>query len=344
MSAKAHFSKELNIPESLNERASRVADLLVHNAALCRVKAEKIHGMARWIDCGIETSGGIAAGLALARICMADLADITIVQSHISGIDRPIVQVSTDHPVAACLLSQYAGWALSEGKFFAMGSGPMRAAACKEELLTSLNYSEKPDRVIGVLECRKRPPDSIIEKIAIDCKISPDRLTLAAAPTASVAGGIQVVARSVETALHKLVELKFDLSRIVSAQGWAPLPPVAKNDMDAIGRTNDAVLYGATVIIQVTGADFPEDPGCNDISQSLTEIGRHLPSSASRDYGEPFGEIFKKYNYDFYQVDPGLFAPARVIFENIETGRSHEFGKIRADLLSDSFRLPSGTK
>jgi methenyltetrahydromethanopterin cyclohydrolase len=69
-----------------------------------------------------------------------------------------------------------------------------------------------------------------------------------------------------------------------------------------------------------------------------------LPSSASRDYGEPFGEIFKKYNYDFYQVDPGLFAPARVIFENIETGRSHEFGKIRADLLSDSFRLPSGTK
>ena len=41
----------------------------------------------------------------------------------------PLVQVVTDHPVRACLASQYAGWAIKEGKYFAMGSGPMRAAA-----------------------------------------------------------------------------------------------------------------------------------------------------------------------------------------------------------------------
>ena len=344
MSTNARLSKELFIPEPLNERASRVADLLVHNSALCKVQSEAIHGMARWIDCGITASGGIAAGLALARICMGDLADISIVNSTIPGIDRPTVQVTTDHPVGACLLSQYAGWALSEGKFFAMGSGPMRAAAGKEDLIKSLGYSEHANRVVGVLECRKRPPDSIVEKIAIDCKVTPDRLTLLAAPTASIAGGIQVVARSVETALHKLVELNFDLSRIVSAQGWAPLPPVAKDDMEAIGRTNDSVLYGATVILQVTGPDFSENETNQIPQESIVEIGRHLPSSASRDYGEPFAEIFRKYNYDFYKVDPGLFAPARVIFENIETGRSHEFGKIRPDLLAHSFRLPSVTK
>ena len=40
-----------------------------------------------------------------------------------------------------------------------------------------------------------------------------------------------MVARSVETALHKLHELKFDLNQIVSAFGTAPLPPVATKDL-----------------------------------------------------------------------------------------------------------------
>lgn len=329
MSTKAHLSKQLTAPESLNNRAARVANLLLHNAALCRVGHTILPGGSNWLDCGIDSQGGIAAGLAMARVCLADLAEVSIVPSHIPGLDRPSVQVTTDHPVLACLASQYAGWALSEGKFFAMGSGPMRAAAAKEELIQSLNYIEKPEMVVGVLECRKIPPDTVIQKIAESCGLATNAIALLAAPTASIAGGVQVVARSVETALHKLVELHFDLSRIVSAQGWSPLPPVAKDDMKAIGRTNDAVLYGATVIIQVTGDDA-----------SLEETGLKVPSSASRDYGEPFENVFKKYNYDFYQVDPGLFAPARVIFENIETGRSFEFGEIRLDLLKDSFRLP----
>ncbi|MFM7592542.1 MAG: methenyltetrahydromethanopterin cyclohydrolase [Isosphaeraceae bacterium] len=340
MTAPARISKPLFIPESLNLRASRVADLLAHNADLCKVHIESIHGQARWIDCGISSTGGISAGIALARVCLGDLAEVSIAPAYIPGINRPTIQVSTDHPVLACLASQYAGWALSEGKFFAMGSGPMRSAAGKEDLIKSLNYSDQSERIVGVLECRKRPPDSIIEKISIDCKTTPDKLTLLAAPTASVAGGIQVVARSIETALHKLVELNFDLSRIISAQGWAPLPPVAGEDMAAIGRTNDAVLYGATVILQVNGPDFPGPQIELSSGHAISEVGMRLPSSASRDYGLPFIETFKNYNYDFYKVDPALFAPARVIFENIETGRTHEFGQVNAEILKDSFRLP----
>ena len=50
------------------------------------------------------------------------------------GLPCPVVQVSSDNPVLACMASQYAGWQVSVGKFFAMGSGPMRAAWGKEEL------------------------------------------------------------------------------------------------------------------------------------------------------------------------------------------------------------------
>ena len=127
------------------------------------------------------------------------------------------------------------------------------------------------------------------------------------------------MARSVETALHKLAELKFDLGRIQSAQGSAPLPPVARDDVSAIGRTNDAVLYGGRVVLYVTGDDA-----------SLEQIGPKVPSSSSRDFGEPFAAIFARYNHDFYAVDPLLFSPAEVVFQNLDTGRSHAFGGDRS--------------
>lgn len=328
MSHSAKLSIPLVAPESLNDRSARVADALAACPSLYRVASHESHGGARVIDCGIVVPGGLSAGLALARMCMGDLADVSIVPASIPSVDRPMVFVRTDFPVLACLSAQYAGWALSSGKYFAMGSGPMRSAAGKEDLIKSLGYSETPARVTGVLETRKLAPVEIIDKIASDCGVSSDKLVLAVAPTASLAGGVQVVARSVETALHKLVELGFDLSRLVAAQGWAPLPPIAKDDMAAIGRTNDAVLYGATVVLQVTGDD-----------DSIAAAAARVPSCASRDFGDPFAVTFERYGFDFYKVDPGLFAPARVIFENVTTGRSHGFGTLCPEILRASFAI-----
>jgi methenyltetrahydromethanopterin cyclohydrolase len=249
------------------------------------------------------------------------------VPGEVGGRAALMVQVLTDHPAQACLASQYAGWALKDGKFFAMGSGPMRAAAGTEAIYDLIGFRETADAVVGVLETRKPPPPAIVAKIASACRVAPTAVTLLVAPTASLAGGVQIVARSVETALHKLAELKFDLSRIVSAHGIAPVPPVASNDLAAIGRTNDAVLYGARVILAVTG----DDP-------SLVELGPQIPSSSSRDYGEPFAAIFARYNNDFYAVDPHLFSPAEVVFQNVETGNTHAFGGVNAQVLARSFQ------
>jgi methenyltetrahydromethanopterin cyclohydrolase len=177
-----------------------------------------------------------------------------------------------------------------------------------------------------VLETRKPPPRAVVEMIATACGVAPPAVTLLVAPTASLAGGVQVVARSVETALHKLSELKFDLSRVISAHGSAPLPPVAADDLAAIGRTNDSILYGARVILWVTGDDA-----------SLDAIGPRVPSSASRDHGDPFATIFARYNHDFYAVDPHLFSPAEVVFQNLETGRCHAFGRCEPGVLERSF-------
>jgi methenyltetrahydromethanopterin cyclohydrolase len=311
---------------SLNHCASLVAGPLLADADEYRLAVHPIEGGGRYVDCGIETRGGLCLGIELARICLGGLAQVSIVPGELGEKAIPLIQVVTDHPVRACLASQYAGWALKEGKFFAMGSGPMRAAAGSEAIFDVIGFRETACEIIGVLETRKQPPPAIIAKIAQACHTTPSAVTLFAAPTASLAGGLQIAARSVETALHKLAELKFDLSRIISAFGTAPLPPVASNDLAAIGRTNDAILYGARVILAVTGDDA-----------SLESIGPQVPSSASRDHGEPFAAIFARYNHDFYAVDPHLFSPAEIAFQNIDTGKVHTFGQLTPGILARSF-------
>jgi methenyltetrahydromethanopterin cyclohydrolase len=277
-------------------------------------------------DFGIDASGSLSAGVFLARVCLADLAEV---EAGVGcGEDWPWtgVEVSTEHPVAACLASQYAGWEIRGEDFFAMGSGPMRAAAAREPLFEAIGFRERAEHCVGVLEASTIPPNSVALELAGKCHIAPENLTLLVAPTTSSAGTVQVVARSVETALHKLHELGFDLRRIRTGRGTAPLPPVTKDLLAAIGRTNDAILYAGQVALEVTGDDA-----------SLTAIGPRVPSSASPEFGRPFAEIMSRYDNDFYRIDPLLFSASRITFLNRDTGNSFGFGELRPDLIRQSF-------
>jgi methenyltetrahydromethanopterin cyclohydrolase len=310
---------------TLNERAQRLADHLAMNAAQHRVRVQAVGG-ARVLNCGIDTPGGLQAGLALARVCLANLAEVSVVPGEVGGVSCPVVQVATDHPVLACMASQYAGWPIAVGKYFAMGSGPMRAARGAEDIFDHIEGREQPPVAVGVLETRKLPDEAVVQHIAEAVKVPAAKLTLLAAPAASMAGNLQVVARSVETCLHKLHELNFDLAQVVSGFGSAPLPPVAHGETAAIGRTNDAILYGGRVVLWVNAED-----------DQLAEVGPKVPSSASQDHGEPFAAIFKRYDHDFYKIDPLLFSPAEVVFCNLRSGKSHAYGEVLPAVLARSF-------
>ncbi len=311
---------------NLNERAWRLCDELAADAERLNVSVTHSPAGTRLIDCGVKATGGLEAGRRLATICLADLGEVSITAHRAGEPSCPTVTVFTDQPLLACLASQYAGWQLTGEKFFAMASGPMRAVACREPLFEHLGYRETAARVVGVLETSKLPPDEVCRKIAEQCKVPPASVTLVIARTASIAGTVQVVARAVETALHKLHELSYDLKNVASAFGCAPLPPIAADDMTGIGRTNDAVLYGGEVTLWV-----------RDDDARLAEIGPKIPSSASADFGEPFSAIFERYGRDFYEIDPLLFSPAIVTLVNLATGRAQRFGKLRPDVLQQSF-------
>jgi methenyltetrahydromethanopterin cyclohydrolase len=313
-------------PLTLNEQAWGIADQMAAQAASLRIAVRPTGSGVRVLDCGVQAQGGLGAGLGLARVCLAGRAEVALAPGTIPGLLCPQVQVVTDHPVPACMASQYAGWQVSVGKFFAMGSGPMRAAYGKEELFDHIPGRERPPVAVGVLETGKLPTDEVTAYLAERLGLSPDRITLLAAPAASIAGAVQVVARSLETALHKLHELKFDLGQVVSGFGAAPLPPVAAADIAAIGRPNDAILYGGQVVLWVQADD--------DV---LAEVGPRVPSSSSPDHGAPFAEVFERYGRDFYRIDPLLFSPAVVSFQNLRTGRTHTFGRPEVEVLRRSF-------
>jgi methenyltetrahydromethanopterin cyclohydrolase len=236
------------------------------------------------------------------------------------------VSVWTDHPAVSCMASQYAGWSISVGKFFAMGSGPLRAhARVERELFDKLGYAEEAIRGVLVLEARALPTDEVAAWIAEKARLSPAQLTFLVAPTASLAGGVQISARILETGMHKMETLGFDVRKIVSAMGTAPISPVAKNDLRAIGRTNDCILYGGQARYTVRAGD-----------SELAELVEKVPASASRDYGTPFYEIFQRYEGDFYKIDPLLFSPAEVWLTSVETGRTFHAGRLNPDVLAAS--------
>lgn len=282
------------------------------------------------LDCGVHVPGGLGAGLDFASICMAGRATVRCAAGQSEVWPGPWIQVESDHPVEACMCAQYAGWPVKGEDFFAMGSGPMRVRRGKEELLKALGAVDSDALAVGTLECDQMPSDELARAMAEECGVDPDRLYLAVAPTRSIAGCVQVVARSIETALHKLHELGFPLTDVRNAWGIAPLCPATPDFAAGIGRTNDAVLYGARVALWLHGDD-----------DRIEELGARLPSSASKDFGRPFAEIFAGYEFDFYKIDPALFSPAEVLLMNLRSGRSWHFGGQRADLIAKSFSVES---
>ncbi len=317
---------------SINALSGPLVQQLIDNARALQIGVSTHESGATVVDAGILHAGSAEAGRLIAEICMGglgkvELSDKTAFKDWPSGI-----KVQSKSPVLACLGSQYAGWALSNEsgheKFFSLGSGPARAIAQREELFKELGYKDSAQNTVLVLETDKIPPMAIIEKITRDTGVQAKNLTLILTPTTSIAGVVQIVGRVLEVALHKAHTLHFPLANIISGNGEAVLPPVSKDFMTAMGRTNDAILFGGFVQLNVN---------CSD--DEARKLAQELPSSASKDYGKTFAEVFKSYNMDFYQIDPLLFSPAKVTINNLETGNSFVAGEFNSQLINKSFNI-----
>ena len=313
---------------SVNESSKILVNKLKKNLDKFQIELIKDSSGVEIIDAGINSIGSVSAGVLISEICMGGLGKVSININYYSKLPTWLT-VRSEQPVIACLASQYAGWSLSassdksnDKKFSCLGSGPARALANREEIFSELNYKDKSDFGVLIMEVSSFPPKVIIEKIINDCDLNPTELTIILTPTNSLAGTTQVVGRVLEVALHKAHSLGFELNDIIEGIATAPLPAPGKDLMEAMGRTNDSILYGGTVHLYIKTTD-----------EKCDQLARQLPSSNSRDYGKSFGSIFKNVNYDFYKIDPQLFAPAVVWISNLNTGKTWNYGRLNLDLL-----------
>ena len=311
---------------SVNKLANPLVATLIADAQRLQLGIEKAASGCTIVDAGIQHPGSLEAGRRIAEICMGGLGHVALQTSATFPHWPWMLSVHAENPLLSCLGSQYAGWSLAHEKFFSLGSGPGRALAGREELYGELGYKDSAEAACLVLESDKAPPAEVVAKVARDTGVAPENLTFILTPTRSLAGTVQIVARVLEVAMHKIHALHFPLAHVVDGMASAPLPPPSPDFLTGMGRTNDAILFGGHAHIFVKGSD-----------EAAAKLAQELPSSSSRDYGRPFAEVFKSVNMDFYKIDPMLFSPAAVTVTALESGKSFTGGRLAPELVDQSF-------
>ena len=311
---------------SVNALTNPLVEQLLSNAKELRLGVERSVNGATIIDAGIDYDGGLEAGRLIAEICMGGLGHVSLQTSTTFSHWPWMLSVHSNNPILSCLGSQYAGWSLAHEKFFSLGSGPGRALAGREDLFKELGYKDQSNSACLVLESDKAPPIEVIEKVSRDTGVSIENLTFILTPTRSLAGTVQIVARVLEVAMHKIHTLHFPLDHVVDGRASAPVPPPSPDFLTGMGRTNDAILFGGHAHLFVKGSD-----------DAAVALAKALPSNSSRDFGRPFAEVFKSVNMDFYKIDPMLFSPAAVTVTALESGNTFTGGALDAALIDQSF-------
>ncbi len=315
---------------SVNALAAPLVKALIKNAVALGLGVSKLKNGVTIVDAGIDATGSMEAGRLITEICMGGLGRVNIRSAKVFSHWRWHLDVWSCSPVLACLGSQYAGWNLSHGSgknfFSALGSGPARALGSAEALFHEMQYRDRATQATMIIEVDKAPPLELTKKIADMCGVRARALTLILTPAHSLAGSIQVVGRVLEVALHKAHTVGFALADIVDGAASAPICPPASDFLSAMGRTNDAIIFGSHAHLYVRGTD-----------EDAQVLAQKLPSKNSRDFGKPFAQIFKDVQCDFYKIDPLLFSPARVAVTALKSGRTFHAGQLHEVLLNKSF-------
>ena len=324
---------------NLNISALGLVKRLCNEADKYAVDVEETESGATLIDAGITAEGGFLAGEIITEICLGGYGTAKLLPIQYGDIVLPSVFVQTDHPTLSTLASQFAGWQIKIDEFSAIASGPARALALKpKDLFEKIMYKEESEVAVLVLETEKKPSEAVIQQIATKCKVTAKNLFLVLFSTTSLTGATQVSGRIVETGLFKLMKLGLDPLLVKHAWGYAPIVPLHPKADEAMGRTNDAVLYGGTA----NYIDSQED------DEKLENLVKLAPSSASKMLQEArklaeknprFLDIFKEAGFDFYKIDPDIFAPAVVVVNNLRTGKTFRAGSLDIEVLKGSLGL-----
>lgn len=309
--------------DTLNRMATELVDEAISFADELTIDVHALSGDAAVLDFGVEVPGAIEAGLVLAELQTAGLATVQSKMGQVGDAPLTHVELATDHPALALLCSQKGGWELATDDFEGLGSGPARALVAEEDIFGRIGYREDEQFAVLAVESDQLPDEAVAAQVAERTGVPETGVFLPAFATASVTGSVVSAARAAELAVFRLSELGFDPGEVLSANGRAPVAPVAADEATAMARTTDALAYGSEVHLVV---DEPVD--------SVAEIA----SIAGTEYGRPLEGVFEDIDWEFAELPVELFGPAKVTVD-VVGGDTHVVGDTYEDVLAESFGL-----
>ncbi len=306
--------------ESLNATALDLVDEAIDFADELDAAVHHLENDAVVVDLGVGADGGIEAGLLLTEIVTGGLATVGTRMETVDGNPLAHVELATDHPRLALLSAGMADW--EPALMDAVGSGPARLLA-EGGAFPPEGYDDEFDFAVLALEADRLPEEPVAEDVASRCGVPTSGVFLPTAPLASVAGGVSMAARAAEVALLRLAHLGYDTSRVVSAAGSAPVPPLAGDRETALVRANDAIAHGGRVHLVVE----EEFDRFGEAAFAATEFG-----------GESMEAAFADADWDLHAVPPGVFAPAQVTID-VKGGGTHGVGEYDGERLAELLGL-----
>lgn len=315
---------------SINKLAVQLVKEIIVRKDELGVQVIKMACGATLIDMGLKAKGSNEAGVLFSRVTLGNMATLNLgVWNPTDDLSFGAIDVFVTEPLIACLASQIAGWQLGEGEFATIGSGPARAQAAipSDYYLNFTPYRDRSDEVVLCIQDVRYPDDSIALEVAKACNVPPENVFLLIAASASIVNSIQVAARMIEVVCHKMRLKGFDVAKVVNARGRAPIAPLVRDEVKAMGRINDAILYGAE-------AEFWVDADDEEIEAVIEKL---VSKTSSPYYPELFGAVFERAGRDFYKIDHDFHSIAKLQIHNVRTGKSFMAGEINYDVIRQSF-------
>lgn len=315
---------------SVNAEGMKVVRFVLENADGLGVIVQQLDNGSTLIDMGLQAKAGWRAAKAYTEITLAGLAEVSFEQFQLGDRMLAAVRVMIDHPIEACVASQIAGWRQEAAgtEHAAILAGPGRALnhGDLDHYFEFVDYRDRYHEAVVAIQASHPVSAAMAQRIAEGAGVSPERLFILVAPNRSLVCAVQVAARIVEQSLHRLAEEGFDLRCVRYAHGLGVIPPLVDDDMAAMGRINDSLLYGGISTVYVEAADA-----------AVAAVVPKVVSSASRAYGRPFVEIYEAAGRDFYEIPLDLHSPAVLHINNLATGHTFSAGEINVAVLETSF-------
>ena len=315
---------------SVNDRAARIIeDKILPDPESLGVTVINLKNGATVIDMGVEARGGFRAAKLFTDTCLGGLGELIYQSMYIGKHLVPTAVIQVDRPDVAEMSAHIAGLYLPYRGYMQPVSGPLRAITSTDNWSDRVSYRD-PDarKAVGHLQITTLPDEELSEMIASAIGRSPADLYLLASRTSTVVGAVQIGARNLEQIFATISDHKaFPMEAIIHAIGWTPLISITDDEIVAMGRVNDALIYGQEGTLY-----------CDCEDRQILDMLDELPMSKNETvFGVPFEDMFREAGCQWGNVPRDVDAPCKVNFVNMRTDHFFSAGMIHYGVLERDY-------